>query len=364
MSRISSLRLLTIVLIGGSLCALVYFAPGYFMPREEKTPPGVRLKTGGTSVVYVIMENKWKNLYRKEKQVTVDYASTGTTKGLQKLMDKEFAIAFTHAPVSESRRKEAEAKGGEILHIPVVLCGVVPVYNLKELKGKPPLKFTGPVLGDIFLGKIVKWNDPALKKLNPEVELPDTKITVVHRKDSSGTTLLFTDYLDGASSAWHKQIGPAKSKIDWPVGESEARNEGVAAIVRATEGAVGYVDLMVAVGNHLDYGAVENKDRTAFLRASPESITAALKSMLADVPEDLTFKLTNRPGKDSYPICGVIYAVCYQNQPPADCQKVTDFLHWATHAGQQHATDLTYAPLPEELIARVDDRLKRIKAAQ
>jgi phosphate transport system substrate-binding protein len=359
---ISLPRLLLILLLGGGLCLLVYYSPALFI-QEQHSPDLAHLKTGGTSVADIIIENRWRNAYRKAKGIELDYESTGSTNGIRKVIDGKYAVAFTHAPLTEDQKKEARDRRGEVLQVPVLLCAVVPVYNVKELQGKPPLKFTGEVLADIFLGKIDRWNDPALKKLNEGIDLPDTKITVVHREDSSGTTFLFTDYLARASEAWRKQVGEAASEVKWPAGTGMTRNQGVKGYVQDTEGAIGYVDLLHVFTGDLPYGAVENKDRTAFIHAEAKNMTAAAQGLAAGLPEDLTFNLTDRPGEDSYPICGTIWAVCYQAQPAADLKKVADFLHWATHEGQRFATSMSYAPLPEELVPRVEQRLQLLKAA-
>jgi phosphate transport system substrate-binding protein len=312
-----------------------------------------------------MIENRWRNAYRKEKGVEIDYVSLGSTAGITRMIDKDLAIAFTHAAIAAEQKAKAASKGGEVLQIPIVLCAAVPIYNLKELHGNAPLQFTGDVLADIFLGKIAKWNDPALKKLNADVDLPDKKIIVVHREDSSGTTFIFSDYLAGASDAWREKIGPGSSEIKWPVGEGKPRNPGVAYYVMDTDGAIGYVDLVFALlpDVQFQHGAVQNKDKTAFIHAAPEKMTAALKGVPARNPQDLTLNLTNQPGKDAYPISGVIYAVCYRVQPASDKQKVVDFLHWVTHEGQRFAADLSYAPLTPELAERADQEINSIQAA-
>jgi phosphate transport system substrate-binding protein len=219
-------------------------------------------------------------------------------------------------------------------------------------------------LADIFLGRITKWNDPALQKLNEGVTLPDRAIAVVHREDSSGTTFIFADYLAGASEAWKKAIGPANNKIQWPVGTGMTRNHGVADHVYRTEGTIGYVDLQFAGYGKIPYGAVQNKDKTAFIHVEASQMTAALQASLTEIREDLTFELTNRPGKDSYPICGAVWAVCYQSQPRSQHDRVVEFLRWVTHDGQQFATKLAYAPLPEQLVQRVEKKLERITPAE
>jgi phosphate transport system substrate-binding protein len=348
--------------VGVVLCLLVYFLP-HFLVREEPRPAYVTLKTGGTSVVSVMVQNRWKTAFRQGRDIDVVYESTGSTSGVGHVIDNDYAIAFTHGPLSDDQRQRARAKGGELLQVPVLLCGVAPVYNVKELKDKAPLRVTGAVLADIFLGKIATWDDPALKALNPGIDLPPTGITVVHRDDPSGTTELFTAYLAAESPAWRDQAGPPGANVRWPVGVGATRSLGVAIKVDATPGAIGYVDRLYTSYEDIDlgYAAVQNKDRSGFVRAEPENMTAAVKASLGQIPDDLGFSLADRPGEDSYPISGVIYAVCYQNQPGASGKTVPDFLRWVVHEGQQSANKSRYAALPPELVERVDQKINAIK---
>lgn len=358
----SVVRIIVIAAVGAVLCALVYFSPAFLIKPEEHSS-ALQLKTGGTSVTFVIMQNFWRAAYQKAKGVEVEYASVGSSEGLKKMLDGTYTVAFTHVALPEKRRKELQKEGKDVIHVPVVLCAVVPVYNLKELKDKSPLRFSADVLARIFLGQIDKWNDPELKKLNEGVALPDRKIIVVHRKDSSGTTFIFADYLAKGSKTWRDKVGEARNAIDWPAGEGASRNEGVASRVLVTEGAIGYVDLLHALNNKLAYGAVQNKDQTAFIHAEPQNITAALKALDTDVPEDLTFQLINQSGKDSYPISGTVWAVCQRTQPAARKKEVVDFLTWITHEGQQISKDVAYAPLTPELVQRVEQKIKAIESA-
>jgi phosphate transport system substrate-binding protein len=353
-----------IVLVGAGLCVLVYFSPAFFN-REEPQPPLNRLSTGGTSVVRIILDNRWRTNYRKEAGVVVDFEDAGSTEGLARMIDGKYAVAFTHAPMTEEQKKAAREQRGEVVHIPVILCAVVPIYNVAELKGKEPLQFTGEVLADIFLGKIKKWNDPALQALNKDAKLPDREIKVVHRKDSSGTTLIFAEYLYEASDAWKKEMGKPRSQLEWKVGDPQLRSHGVATHVYTTEDSIGYVDLLHTIGDlALDYGAVQNKDKSQFIHVKAENMTAAAQGMISEIPEDLTFHLTNRPGKESYPICGAVWAVCYRDQPASEQKKVAEFLHWVTHEGQEFAKDMSYAPLPKDLVKRVEAKLETIKTVQ
>jgi phosphate transport system substrate-binding protein len=358
--RTSAKRIVFLLVIGGALCAAAIFAPRLL--TSDPKPPAVDLKMGGTSAVEFLMNSGWRTAYRKAKQVEVGYDSIGSTKGINGLVEGKYSVGFTHAPMTEEQRKKAQSKG-EILHIPVALCAVVPLYNVKELKGKPPLNFTGEALAGIFLGEIDRWDHPALQKLNPGATLPATKITVIHREGPSGTTLLFTSYLEKVSPQWRTKVGAAADEVKWPVGVGAKRTPEVEQKVRATDGAIGYVDLLYAAAEDSQYGAVQNKDGTAFIHAAAKNMTAAAKDLAADLAEDLTFQLTNRPGKESYPICGGIWAICYQAQPAATQKKVVDFLQWITHDGQELASRLSYAPLPAELIPRVEQKLQSIKAS-
>jgi phosphate transport system substrate-binding protein len=363
--RASAARILVFVVVGLVLGLLIYFSPRFFS-QEERQPTYPHLKLGGTSTVFEIAENRWKGKYREAKGVQIDYESKGTTAGVTNLIDGAYAIAFTHGPLSKEQRQKAREKGGDVVEIPVLLCGVAPVYNVKELKGKPPLKLTGELIADIFRGKLTKWNDKPLQDANPGVDLPPTKIIVVHREDSSGTTQLFTEYLVAVSKDWEKEVGPAASEVKWPVGEKAPRNLGVASLVAQTEGAIGYVDRMFTSYEdmELDYAAVQNHDKTGYVRAEPENMTAAAAGFLSEIPDDLSFNLADKPGKDAYPISGVIYAVCYQKQPEATRGQVVDFLNWALHEGQTHAAKMTYAPLPPELVKRIDPKLEAIKGGK
>ena len=178
--------------------------------------------------------------------------------------------------------------------------------------------------------------------------------------------MIFAEYLHEASKAWRdaeKDIGEPSNSLKWPVGEGMKRNNGVAAYVVSTEGAIGYVDLLHALANNISYGAVQNKDNL-YIHAEPKNMTAAAKGLATKINDDLTFKLTNKSGKEAYPICGAVWAVCYQNQPAATQKMVADFLHWVTHEGQEFAEARTYAPLPDDLIERVDQKIKSIKTVQ
>jgi phosphate ABC transporter phosphate-binding protein len=318
---------------------------------------GIRLDGGGSTFVYPMM-SKWANEYEKAHGVQVNYQSIGSGGGIQQMTAKTFDFGCTDAPMNEEQLKKARDTGGEVVHIPLVMGAVVPAYNLEEVK--QPLKFTGPVLADIFLGKIKKWNDKALQQLNSDVKLPDMDIAVVHRSDGSGTTYIWVDYLSKVSpDEWKPKVGVGTS-VNWPVGVGQKGNEGVAGQIKRTPGSLGYIELIYALQNQIEFGLVQNKEGIP-IKASLESVTAAATGALSDIPDDLRYSLTDAPGKESYPISGTVWAVIYVKQPPGKGKAVLDFLRWATHEGQASAEGLHYARLPAGLVKRVEQKLDQVQ---
>ena len=227
-----------------------------------------------------------------------------------------------------------------------------------DSKSRPDLSNTQFFL-DALKEAGVDKNDPALKKLNPGVELPDTKIVVVHRSDGSGTTYTFVDYLCKVSPEWEKKVGKGTS-VSFPVGLGEKGNELVAGQVKRTEGALGYIELTYALQNKIDYGAVKNKEGV-FVNPSVESVSAAAAASLKEIPDDLRYSITDAPGKDSYPISGTSWGLSYTNPPGGKGKAVHDFFYWCTHEGQQYCDALHYARLPKGLVERIEKRLELIK---
>jgi phosphate transport system substrate-binding protein len=315
-----------------------------------------RLNGAGSTFVYPMM-SKWAAEYDKAKGVEVNYQSIGSGGGIQQMTAKTADFGCTDGPMNEEQLQKAKETGGEVVHIPLVMGAVVPAYNLEGVT--EPLTFSGPLLADIFLGKVKKWNDKAIQDLNPGVALPDKDIGVVHRSDGSGTTYVWVDYLAKVSPEWKKRVGVATS-VDWPAGEGAKGNEGVAGRVKASPGAIGYIELIYALQNDIKFGLVKNKEGAA-IKADLKSITAAADNALKEIPEDLRYSITDAAGKDSYPISGTTWAVVYVNQPSGKGQQVVDFLRWATHEGQQFTEDLHYAKLPPGLVERVDKKLASIQ---
>ena len=324
-----------------------------------------RLTAGGSTFIGPMMK-KWSSVYGKEKGVEIDYALKGSGNGIQQMIAKTYHFGCTDAPMNEEQLKAAQDKGGAVLHIPLVMGAVVPVYNIPELKDHAePLKFTGEVLGLIYLGKIDNWNDPALKKINPGVPLPDRKIAVVHRAEPSGTTFIWTSYLAATSKDWKAKVGAGRMQVTWPAASSVGAQgtAEVASQVSGTAGAIGYVELTYALEKQVAFGAVENRDHK-FIHAKTENVTAAAQGAVKDIPDTLTFELINEPGPDAYPICGTTWAVLYKDQPAGKGQAVVDFLRWATHEGQEYTAERFYARLPGALVERIDQKLKSVSMHQ
>jgi phosphate transport system substrate-binding protein len=262
----------------------------------------------------------------------------------------------TDGPMTPEQMQQAP---GKILHLPTVLGAVVPVYNLQ---GAGELKFSGPILADIFLGKITKWNDPAIAKLNSGAKLPATDITVVHRAEASGTTYIWVDFLSKVSPEWMKKAGVATS-VNWPIGLGGKGNEGVSGLVQQTPGAIGYVELIYAIQNKISYGTVQNTEGE-FVRATVESVTAAAAAAVKNMPKDFRVSITNAPGKGVYPISSFTWLLLYENPKDKGQSKVmVDFMKWALTDGQKFAPDLGYAPLPPEVIKMEMAALGTIKVS-
>jgi phosphate ABC transporter phosphate-binding protein len=323
-----------------------------------------RINGGGASFVYPLML-LWTKVYDDQFHVQIDYQSTGSGNGQQQMIAQTINFGCTDAPISDDNLKKARAIGGEVLHVPLVLGAVVPIYHVPGVGGG--LQFTGEIIADMYLGKIVWWDDPALTRINAGAKLPHEKIDLVRRADASGTTAIFTDYLAKVSGDWTKEMtgtSPSWPKTVQIVGVRG--NEGIAGFVQRTAHSFGYVELIYAKQNNLDFGAVRNQ-QGGFVRASLESVTsaaAASREAISKQHADLRFSLTNAPGDASYPISGVNWAVLYQKQPAEPGRKLTAFLRWATQfggEGQRLAESLGYAPLPQWLAAEVEAKLDAIE---
>ena len=301
------------------------------------------------------MYSKWFSEYHKlHSEVQVNYQSIGSGGGIRQVIASTVDFGASDMPMTDKQLQEAKTK---ILNIPTVLGADVPAYNVPGISGD--LKFTPEALAGIFLGKISKWNDKAIAAANPGVNLPDKDIIVVHRSDGSGTTFIWTDYLSKVSPEWKSQVG-ADTSVKWPIGLGQKGNEGVAGSIRQLSGAIGYVELIYAVQNKIAYGSVRNSGG-AFVKASLEGVTAAAASA-PKMPDDFRVSITNAPGKDAYPISSFTWLLIpAQSKDPAKGKILADFLNWMVADGQKMTSELSYAPLPENVAAKVKEAIKQVK---
>jgi phosphate transport system substrate-binding protein len=300
--------------------------------------------------------SKWFSEYNKlHPDIEINYQSLGSGAGIRQMTTQTVFFGASDGPMTD---EQLLAAPGRILHFPTVLGAVVPVYNIAGVPTE--LRFTGPLLADIFLGRVTKWNDPAIGKLNPGVSLPGDDITVVHRSDGSGTTYIYCDYLAKVSPQWKKRVGIATS-VNWPVGLGGKGNEGVSGLVKQTPGAIGYVELIYALQNRIPYGSVQNMSGT-FVRATPDGVTAAASAAASQMPADFRVSITNAPGPNAYPISSFTWLLFYES--PKDKQAartMVDFMRWALTDGQKYCKDLGYAPLPEGVVKLELEALKKFK---
>jgi len=319
---------------------------------------GAKTDLSGAGATFVApMMSVWTKDYASQG-IKVAYQSIGSGGGVKQISAQTVDFGASDTPMKDPEL--ADAKGGPILHVPLVLGAVVPTYHVKGVSSG--LKFTGEVLGKIFAGEITKWNDPALAEINQGTTLPDQPIAVVHRSDGSGTTAVFTDYLTKASPSWVTKLGGAdRSKgkeVAWPTGIGGKGNEGVSGQVGQTEGALGYVELSYALAQDLTYGLVKNK-AGKFIQPCVDTVAAATVGV--QFPADLRTSLTDEPGPDAYPITGTTYALIYQNQTDkATAAALVSFFGWVLSSGQDEATSINYTPLGKDLQGLAYGQLKKV----
>jgi phosphate transport system substrate-binding protein len=302
---------------------------------------------------------KWFDAYHKKTGVQINYQSIGSGGGIRQFTEGTVDFGATDGPMND---QQIEAVQGNVLHMPTVLGAVVVTYNVPGLTDTK-LKLDGNVLVDIFMGRVTKWNDKRLAALNPGVKLPDTDLIVVHRSDGSGTTYIFTDFLNKFSREWKDKVGYATA-VNWPVGLGGKGNEGVTQQVKQTEGAIGYVELIYALANNLPYASIKNS-AGSFVEPSLESVTAAAASAKLKPDTDFRVSITNAPGATSYPIASYTWLLVRKDaKDPAKAKVLRDFLTWmVTPEAQGMASELKYAPLPAEVVALEQERIKTLKAA-
>jgi phosphate transport system substrate-binding protein len=303
----------------------------------------------------------WVAQFQKANpDIRIDYQGIGSGGGIKAITDKTVAFGATDAPLN---RKELEALGGaeKVLQVPMVIGGVVPAYNLPGVTKE--LRFTGELLAEMFIGGVNSWDDPRIKELNPGVELPKLAITPVWRTDGSGTTFVFTSYLATQNPAFREAVGTGK-QVRWPIGQGGKSNEGVAAVIQQTAGALGYIEQNYAVANKIAYGAVRNANNE-FVKATPESMSLAAEPAAKLLKGTvLSADIWNQPGAGVYPISSFTYIVLHRDlnnlASIEEARALAKFLHWATSEGQTMAVSLEYAPLSPSAAEKVHAALDQL----
>ncbi len=309
-------------------------------------PPDAVLINGAGATFPYPMYSKWFDEYHKlHPNIQMNYQSIGSGGGIRQLISRTVDFGASDGPMSNEQLAQA---GFKILHFPTVLGADVATYNIPGFRGE--LNFTPDALAEIFLGRITRWNDPAILGVNPGANLPGQNIIVVHRADGSGTTYVWVDYLSKVSEEWKTKVGVGTS-VNWPVGLGGKGNEGVAGLVKQTPYSIGYVELVYAIQNNLTYGRVRNQ-AGSFVKADLASVTAAA-GVAKTMPDDFRVSITNPPGKTAYPIASFTWLLIPQKIEDAVKKKaIKDFLHWMLTDGQKMTEALSYAPLPKEVVAK------------
>ena len=321
-------------------------------------PAAAQVQLNGAGATFPnIIYQKWILTFNQTNPtIQLNYQSIGSGGGIRQFSDGTVDFGGTDAPMTDSA---IAAIQGNVLHIPTVLGAIVAIYNLPGVTQQ--LKFTPDVVADIFLGKITKWNDARIASVNAGVTLPATDIVVVHRADGSGTSFGWTDYLTKVSPTWAAQVGKGTS-VNWPVGLGGRGNEGVAATVNQTPGAIGYVELGYATINKMAYGQVRNSAGN-FVAPTLEAVTAAAAGVLSKMGANTDFRvsLTNPDGATAYPISTMTWLLVHKTYADAAKAKaLVQFIWWAETEGQAMASSLGYAPLPQQLRPWIEARLKSV----
>ncbi len=333
-------------------------ASGPVTVRADWFDSKVTVNGAGATFPYPLY-SRWFSLYEKEHpSLAFNYQSIGSGGGIRQLLDQTVDFGASDAPMSDEQLKKAKSP---VLHVPATMGAVVLSYQKGGLQG--PLKLTGEVVADIFLGKINRWSDPRIVELNPSeksaLESPkDPDILVVHRADGSGTTSIFSEYLSKSSEEWKKKVGKG-SALRWPTGIGGKGNEGVTSFIKQIPGSIGYVELVFAKTLKLPVASVRNA-KGEYIEPSPRSVTLAAEGALASIPDDFRASITLVPATGAYPISSFTYLLVYDRMPKGPGRSALfGFLDWALRSGQKLSAGLNYAPLPEPLVKRVLERLSR-----
>jgi phosphate transport system substrate-binding protein len=321
-------------------------------------PASAQSLTGAGATFPNPIYSKWFDAYNKKTGVQINYQSIGSGGGIKQYTENTVDFGASDGPMTQDQMTAVQ---GDVLHLPTVMGAVVLTYNLAAV-GTTQLKFDGPTIANIFLGKITKWNDRAIAATNPGVKLPAQDIIVVHRSDGSGTSYIFTDYLSKVSPEWKEKVGFATA-VNWPVGLGGKGNEGVTQQVKQSDGGLGYVELIYAKANKMGYAQVKNA-AGAWVDASLESVSAAAASAKFPANTDFRVSITNAPGATSYPISSFTWLLVRPNmKDPVKAKALKNFLEWMiTDEAQQMGAALDYAPLPKPVVALEAAKIKTLKA--
>jgi len=323
---------------------------------KAATPDGqVHITGAGATFPYPIY-SKWFDEYRRKfPRLEINYQSIGSGGGIRQVTEGTVDFGASDMPMTDEQLTQAKTKP---LHFPTVLGANVAAYNIPDVKEE--LNFTQETLAGIFLGKITKWTDPQLRNANPGIKLPNSDIVVIHRSDGSGTTFVWVDYLAKVSPEWKSKVG-VNTSVNWPVGLGGKGNEGVAGLIKQTPNSIGYVELVYAVQNQITYGKVRNLSGT-FVKADLASVTAAAAGASKQMPEDFRVSITNADGKDAYPVSSFTWLlVPTKIEDPAKKKAITDFLQWMLTDGQNMVEALSYARLPQEVVAMEQKAIAKIE---
>jgi phosphate transport system substrate-binding protein len=313
------------------------------------------INAAGATFPAPLYQQWFEEFHKAHPDIQINYQALGSGAGIRQLSEGTVDFGASDMPMTDEQLSKVSKY--KVLHFPTVLGGIVPTYNVP---GAADLNFSGPTLAGIYLGAISKWNDPAIKKDNPKANLPNEDITVVHRSDGSGTSFVFSDYLAKVSPEWKSKVG-VNASVNWPVGLGGKGNEGVAGLVKQTPFSIGYVELIYAVQNKMEYGLMKNAAGN-FIKADFNSISAAAAGAAKDMPADFRVSVNNAPGKGAYPISTFTWLLIPDKIPDATKKKsVTDFLQWMMTTGQADAQGLSYAPLPKEVVAKEQKQIALIK---
>jgi phosphate transport system substrate-binding protein len=325
---------------------------------KVEAPKTSQLNGAGATFPYPLY-SKWFNEYAKlNKDAKINYQSIGSGGGVKQITEGTVDFGASDSPMSTEEIEKANQKNNNsIIHIPTVIGSVVLTYNVPGIDKE--IKLTPDAIVGIFMGTIKKWNDPKIAKENPDLTLPDKDIIVCYRTDGSGTTYVFADFLGKVSEEWKTKVGVAKD-VRFPVGQGGKGNEGVTGLVKQLEYSIGYVELVYALQNKLQYAYVKNADGE-FVKPSLEALSKAAEQSVNEMPDDLRQSITNAKGKESYPISSYTYLLVYEKQKDQFKGKtLKEFLNWALTQGESFASELGYAPLPKVVIEKALQKVNKI----